>query len=225
MKKQLALVLALVLVLSLSVSASAAYGSYGPNSICRSSSTSSSISTPVPTPDSISIASSDDILSLTASTVFNALKQGEQVANESSSDGTYLAAVFTMKHTDRGCVDFYVTVNRPVVEAEPEPTLKSTPTSTPSASSNSSGSKSTSTNSPSSNSTFTNQYGTSTTKCAHPGCNNYIASSGDTAYCTKHSNKCLNCGKYIDGFPLKDEMNLYHFSENMLRNQTSMEED
>lgn len=33
------------------------------------------------------------------------------------------------------------------------------------------------------------------------------------------------CGKYIDGFPLKDEMNLYHFSENMLRNQTSMEED
>ena len=50
-----------------------------------------------------------------------------------------------------------------------------------------------------SSSTFTNQYGTSTTKCAHPGCNNYIASSGDTAYCTKHSNKCLNCGKYIDG--------------------------
>ena len=33
------------------------------------------------------------------------------------------------------------------------------------------------------------------------------------------------CGKYIDGFPLKDEMNFYHFSENMLRNQTSMEED
>ena len=45
---------------------------------------------------------------------------------------------------------------------------------------------------------FTNQYGTSTTKCAHAGCNNYIASSGDTNCCTIHSRKCLNCGKYID---------------------------
>lgn len=47
-------------------------------------------------------------------------------------------------------------------------------------------------------STFTNKYGTPTTKCNHPGCNNYIASSGDTNCCTEHSNKCLNCGKYID---------------------------
>ncbi len=47
-------------------------------------------------------------------------------------------------------------------------------------------------------STFTNAYGTPTTKCAHSGCNNYIASSGDTNCCTVHSNKCLNCGKYID---------------------------
>ena len=47
-------------------------------------------------------------------------------------------------------------------------------------------------------STFTNKYGTPTTKCAHPGCNNYIASSGNTNCCTKHSNKCLSCGKYID---------------------------
>lgn len=45
---------------------------------------------------------------------------------------------------------------------------------------------------------FTNKYGTRTTKCAHKGCNNYIASSGDTNCCTVHSNKCLNCGKYID---------------------------
>lgn len=47
-------------------------------------------------------------------------------------------------------------------------------------------------------STFTNKYGTATTRCAHSGCTNYIASSGDTNCCTVHSNKCLNCGKYID---------------------------
>ena len=47
-------------------------------------------------------------------------------------------------------------------------------------------------------STFTNAYGTPTTKCAHAGCNNYIASSGDTCYRTTHSKKCLECGKYID---------------------------
>ena len=45
---------------------------------------------------------------------------------------------------------------------------------------------------------FTNAYGTSTTKCAHSGCNNYIASSGDTSYCKEHSNRCLNCNAYID---------------------------
>jgi len=50
----------------------------------------------------------------------------------------------------------------------------------------------------SSTSSFTNKYGTPTTKCAHPGCNNYIASSGDTNCCTKHSNRCLECNKYID---------------------------
>ena len=46
---------------------------------------------------------------------------------------------------------------------------------------------------------FTNKYGTSTTRCAHPGCSNYIASSGDTNCCRTHSNRCLNCGCYIDG--------------------------
>lgn len=46
--------------------------------------------------------------------------------------------------------------------------------------------------------TFTNEYGTPTTKCAHSGCNNYIASSGDTNCCTQHSNRCLGCNKYID---------------------------
>ena len=47
-------------------------------------------------------------------------------------------------------------------------------------------------------SSFTNKYGTATTKCAHPGCNNYIATSGDTNCCTTHSRKCLECGCYID---------------------------
>ena len=54
------------------------------------------------------------------------------------------------------------------------------------------------TNSSSMSTYFTNKYGTPTTKCAHPGCNNYIASSGDTNCCTTHSKKCLTCGKYID---------------------------
>ena len=45
---------------------------------------------------------------------------------------------------------------------------------------------------------FTNSFGTPNTKCNHSGCNNSIASSGDTNCCVIHSNKCLNCGKYID---------------------------
>ena len=45
---------------------------------------------------------------------------------------------------------------------------------------------------------FTNKYGTPTTRCAHLGCDNYIAFSGDTNCCTSHSNNCLECGKYID---------------------------
>ena len=48
-------------------------------------------------------------------------------------------------------------------------------------------------------SSFDNKYGTGTTKCLKSGCNNYIASSGDSAYCTAHSNKCLECYCYIDG--------------------------
>lgn len=45
---------------------------------------------------------------------------------------------------------------------------------------------------------FTNKFGTPQTICAHSGCNNTIASTGDTNCCTRHSAKCLNCGKYID---------------------------
>lgn len=47
-------------------------------------------------------------------------------------------------------------------------------------------------------SSFTNKYGTSTTKCAISGCNNYIAKSGDTNCCTTHSRRCGNCNCYID---------------------------
>lgn len=46
---------------------------------------------------------------------------------------------------------------------------------------------------------FTNKYGSPTTRCAKAGCSYYIASSGDTNCCVKHSNKCLECKKYIDG--------------------------
>lgn len=59
--------------------------------------------------------------------------------------------------------------------------------------------KASSSTSSKSTASFTNQYGTSTTKCAHSGCDNYIASSGDTNCCTVHSNRCLECSKYIDG--------------------------
>lgn len=48
-------------------------------------------------------------------------------------------------------------------------------------------------------STFTNKYGTRTTKCVKTGCNNYIASSGDTNCCVTHSNRCGECRCYIDG--------------------------
>ena len=51
----------------------------------------------------------------------------------------------------------------------------------------------------SSYSSFTNKYGTPTTKCVQSGCNEYIASSGDTNCCVAHSNNCRKCGDYIDG--------------------------
>ena len=49
------------------------------------------------------------------------------------------------------------------------------------------------------NTIFTNSYGTPNTKCVFSGCTNAIATSGDTNCCVVHSNKCFNCGKYIDG--------------------------
>lgn len=67
-------------------------------------------------------------------------------------------------------------------------TAKATSTATPAAT----------TKKTSSYSSFTNKYGTPTTICAHRGCTNYIASSGDTNCCIVHSRKCAQCGKYID---------------------------
>lgn len=94
-------------------------------------------------------------------------------------------------------------VQAPAVTSEPTatPTVKptATPTTKPTSvpTKNSSSASSTKTSSGSSSS-FTNKYGTPTTKCAHSGCNNYIASSGDTNCCTTHSRRCAECGKYID---------------------------
>lgn len=45
---------------------------------------------------------------------------------------------------------------------------------------------------------FTNRYGQPDTVCAHTGCNNKIATSGDTNCCTTHSNRCGECNCYID---------------------------
>lgn len=45
---------------------------------------------------------------------------------------------------------------------------------------------------------FTNKFGTRTTKCAHSGCTNYIATTGDTNCCTIHSKRCLECNANID---------------------------
>ena len=81
-------------------------------------------------------------------------------------------------------------------------TSKSSSTSTSKSSSSSSSKSSSSGSSKSSSSgsskSFTNKYGTSTTRCAHSGCSNYIASSGDTNCCTTHSRRCGNCNCYID---------------------------
>lgn len=46
---------------------------------------------------------------------------------------------------------------------------------------------------------FTNSFGTPTTICARAGCNEYIASSGDTHNCETHSGRCIGCNIFIDG--------------------------
>lgn len=45
---------------------------------------------------------------------------------------------------------------------------------------------------------FTNRQGSEASICAHEGCNNHIAASGDTAYCIEHSGLCTECGCYVD---------------------------
>lgn len=87
--------------------------------------------------------------------------------------------------------------NKRIKDLESKPT--NAPVQTPKSTSSTTKNAGSSYKSSTSNVVFTNKYGTATTICAHPGCNNYIAPSGDTNCCTVHSNKCLQCGKYIDG--------------------------
>ena len=82
--------------------------------------------------------------------------------------------------------------------AFPTPVPTATPTSVPTATPKKSTISSKGNSSSDSWSSFTNKYGTPTTRCAHPGCSNYIASSGDTNCCVSHSRRCLECGTYID---------------------------
>jgi hypothetical protein len=46
---------------------------------------------------------------------------------------------------------------------------------------------------------FHNSFGDMNTKCAYPGCDRRIVTSGDSNCCSAHSNRCGNCNKYIDG--------------------------
>ena len=41
--------------------------------------------------------------------------------------------------------------------------------------------------------------GSSGKKCAKSGCSSKAVTTGDSIYCAKHSNRCLNCSCYIDG--------------------------
>ena len=46
---------------------------------------------------------------------------------------------------------------------------------------------------------FNNEFGSIDTPCAYPGCSRTIVTSGDSNCCSVHSNRCLNCSRYIDG--------------------------
>ncbi len=46
---------------------------------------------------------------------------------------------------------------------------------------------------------FTNSFGSHDTPCAYPGCTRTIVTSGDSNCCAAHANRCIDCGKYIDG--------------------------
>lgn len=72
------------------------------------------------------------------------------------------------------------------------------------------------TTSSTSNNSSTNNYEKSTAKCRHTGCNRDIAPSGDTVYCTIHSNKCKICGKYID----EDAQSCMECVEKTLKNKS-----
>lgn len=80
----------------------------------------------------------------------------------------------------------------------PEPEATSAPVAAAEPDNNTASSVTPSKSGTSGDTAFTNEYGTAATKCAHSGCENPVASSGDTNCCTIHSNKCAKCGRYID---------------------------
>lgn len=45
---------------------------------------------------------------------------------------------------------------------------------------------------------FTNKCGTPTTVCEESGCNRFIAPSGETNFCTEHTNVCLDCKMFLN---------------------------
>ena len=49
-----------------------------------------------------------------------------------------------------------------------------------------------------SSSSYSSSSSGSSRTCAHRGCTRKAVTSGDSIYCSTHSNRCLNCGKYID---------------------------
>lgn len=114
-----------------------------------------------------------------------AIKTDENIA--ASSGQTPDAAEDKDTSTEEAVTESISTKQNNDETEEQGKSTKTTASSHTSYSSNSSSSRS-----------FSNEYGTSTTKCAHPGCNNPIASSGDTNCCIIHSRRCLECGKYID---------------------------
>lgn len=100
---------------------------------------------------------------------------------------TFMQSSATTTLSDNSEIDWLksdVTITPPpLADRTPAPTNTPVPTSTPK---------------PTPYVSFTNKYGTRTTTCHHSGCNEYIATSGDTNCCPKHSRRCLECGAYID---------------------------
>ncbi len=104
----------------------------------------------------------------------------------------FLSGFSLTKNIDKyGIINLIIWVSIPVILAIIIVSMQNRTTSTSSSSSESSSYTTNDKN-------FSNKYGTATTKCSHSSCDKYIAPTGDTNCCITHSNKCGNCGKYID---------------------------